>query len=191
MPRLRPARWRAERSCDRVSRAAWAGVEASISSSRASARHKPFCQPQKAMGEALRRQREHHVVHAGQSALPLLDVRLEGAGHVAGALNGADVGQHGLRAGAVAAVAAAPTRRVVLLIANVIGDLAEYSDRRHGSTGDLGGRDGPPAAGGARRVAGRQGSRGSAGALLRASGRAGRQRATSSQVKVISLPRKE
>ncbi|GAA2955114.1 hypothetical protein GCM10020227_22760 [Streptomyces flavovirens] len=59
--------------------------------------------------------------------LPLLDdLRFEGAlavtGH--GYLYRADIGQHGLATGSVAAVAAVLPRRVVLVIAEVVGDLA-------------------------------------------------------------------
>jgi hypothetical protein len=67
------------------------------------------------------------LVHAGQPALPLLDDgRLEGtlpiAWHVD--LDWADLGHHGLRAGAVTGVAAVLARRVVLVIAEMVGDLA-------------------------------------------------------------------
>jgi hypothetical protein len=77
--------------------------------------------------QALRRQRDHHLVHAGQALLPLLDdLRLEAAlavgGH--GYPDRADVRQHGLSPGPVAAVAAVLPGRVVLVIAEVVGDLA-------------------------------------------------------------------
>lgn len=55
--------------------------------------------------QALRRKRDDHLVHAGQTLLPLLDdPRLEAAFPVARhcCLDRADVGQHGLGAGAVA-----------------------------------------------------------------------------------------
>jgi hypothetical protein len=79
------------------------------------------------VGEALRGQRQHHLVHAGQPALPLAhDLRLEGALHIAGHLDldRPDVSQHGLRPGAIAAVPGVLPRRIVLVIAEVAGDLA-------------------------------------------------------------------
>ena len=81
-------------------------------------------------GQALRGQRDDHLVDAGQPLLPLLDdLRLEGAvavpGH--GYLHRADIGQHGLGAVAVAGVAAVLPRRIVLVIAEVVGDLALQS----------------------------------------------------------------
>ncbi len=86
------------------------------------------------VGEALRRQRQHHLVHAGQPALPLLhDLRLERARHIPGHLHldRANVGQHGLRPGPVAAVAAVPALGIVLLVAEVIGDLALQGRLQH------------------------------------------------------------
>ncbi|GAB3003113.1 hypothetical protein GCM10023080_081010 [Streptomyces pseudoechinosporeus] len=86
------------------------------------------------MGEALRRERQHHLVDAGQAALPLLDdLRLEGAGGVPGHLHldRTHVGQHGLRPGAVAAVAVVLPGRIVLLIADVVGDLALQGGLQH------------------------------------------------------------
>jgi hypothetical protein len=79
------------------------------------------------VSEALRGQRQHHLVNPGQTPLPLLDdLRLEVAGHITrdADLDRADVGQHGLGPAAVAAVAAVLPGRVVLLIAEVVGDLA-------------------------------------------------------------------
>lgn len=79
------------------------------------------------MRESLRGQRQHHLVHPGQPTLPLLDdLRLEGPGHVPGHpdLDRADIGQHCLGAGAVAAVSVVLSGRIVLLVADVIGDLA-------------------------------------------------------------------
>ena len=78
-------------------------------------------------GQALRGQRDDHLVDAGQALLPLLDdLRLEGAVAVAGHgyLHRADVGQHGLGAFAVAGVAAVLAGRIMLVIAEVVGDLA-------------------------------------------------------------------
>lgn len=78
-------------------------------------------------GQALRGQRDDRLVHAGQALLPLLDdLRLEGSVAVTrhGYLHRADVGEHGLRAGAVARVAAVPPCRIVLVIAEMVGDLA-------------------------------------------------------------------
>ena len=83
---------------------------------------------------ALRGQRQHHPIHAGQPALPLLhELRLKGASRVPGHLHldRADVGQHGLRTGAVAGVAAVPACRVVLVIADVISDLTLQGGLQH------------------------------------------------------------
>jgi hypothetical protein len=79
------------------------------------------------MGEALRGQRQHHLVDSGQPPLPLLDdLRFECARGVTRDLDvdRSDVGQHGLGPAPVAGVAAAPADGIVLLIAEVIGDLA-------------------------------------------------------------------
>ena len=68
-----------------------------------------------------------HLVHPSQALLPLLDdLRLEGAVAVAGHgyLHRADVGRHRLGACAVAGVAAVLTRGVVLVTAEMVGDLA-------------------------------------------------------------------
>ncbi len=76
--------------------------------------------------QALRRERDDHLVHAGQALLPLLDdLRLEAAVAVAGHgyLDRADVGEHGLGAGAVAGVAAVLPGGIVLVIAEMVGDL--------------------------------------------------------------------
>ncbi len=77
-------------------------------------------------GQAFGGQRDDHLVDPGQALLPLLDdLRFEGAVAVAGHgyLHRADVGQHG-GASAVAGVAAVLARRIVLVIAEVVGDLA-------------------------------------------------------------------
>jgi hypothetical protein len=77
-------------------------------------------------GQALRGQRDHHLVDAGQALLSLLDdLRLEGAVPVAGHgyLHRSHVGQHGLGAFAVAGVTAILARRIMLVIAEVIADL--------------------------------------------------------------------
>lgn len=82
----------------------------------------------------LRGQGEHHFVHAGQAALPLLDdLRLEAAGGVPGHpdLDRADVGQHGLRTSAIAAVAVVLPGRIVLLVADMVGDLALQRGLQH------------------------------------------------------------
>jgi hypothetical protein len=86
------------------------------------------------VGKALRGQRQHHLIHARQPALPLAhDVRLEAALHVPGHLDldRPDIGQHGLRPGAVAAVAAVLPRRIVLVVPEVIGDLALQGGLQH------------------------------------------------------------
>jgi hypothetical protein len=86
------------------------------------------------VGESLRRQRQHHLIDAGQAALPLLEeLRLKGAGGVAGHphLDWADVGQHGLGPGAIAAVAVVSPSRIVLVIADVVGDLALQGGLQH------------------------------------------------------------
>ncbi|MDQ0956362.1 hypothetical protein QFZ66_000240 [Streptomyces sp. B4I13] len=73
--------------------------------------------------QALRRERDDHLVHTGQSLLPLLDdPRLEAAFPVArhGYLDRADVGEHGLGAGAVTGVAAVLPGRIVLVIAEMV-----------------------------------------------------------------------
>ncbi|BCL25110.1 hypothetical protein GCM10017668_69530 [Streptomyces tuirus] len=74
-----------------------------------------------------RGQRQRHLVDPGQPPLPLPDdLRLERARSVTRHLDldRPDVGQHGLGPAPVAGVAAAPAGRIVLLIAEVIGDLA-------------------------------------------------------------------
>ena len=72
--------------------------------------------------EPLRAQRQHDLVNTGQPALPLLhDLRIERrAGvprHVD--LHRPDLGQHGLRAGAVAGVPAPAPGHVVLFVSEV------------------------------------------------------------------------
>jgi hypothetical protein len=79
-----------------------------------------------AMSEALRCERQDHLVDSGQPPLPLPDdLRLERARGVTRdlALDRPDVGQHGLGPAPVAGVAAAPAAGIVLLIAEVISDL--------------------------------------------------------------------
>ncbi len=81
-------------------------------------------------GQAFRGERDDHLVDAGQALLPLLDdLRFEGAVTVARHryLHRADVGQHGLGAFAVAGVAAVLAGRVVLVIAEMVRDLAFQS----------------------------------------------------------------
>ncbi|MDQ1064589.1 hypothetical protein QFZ32_000028 [Streptomyces canus] len=78
-------------------------------------------------GQALRGQRDDHLVDAAQALLPLLDdLWFEGAVAVAGHdyLHRSDISQDGLGAFAVAGIAAVLASRVVLVIAEVIGDLA-------------------------------------------------------------------
>jgi hypothetical protein len=79
-----------------------------------------------AVGQALRGQRQHHLIDAGQAPLPLLDdLRLEGAGHVPRDtdLGRAHVGEYGLGPVPVAAVPRAFAGRIVLVMAEVIGHL--------------------------------------------------------------------
>jgi hypothetical protein len=74
-----------------------------------------------------RGRRNHHLVDAGQTLLPLThDLRLEGAVPVAGDryLDRSHLGEHGLAAGAVAGVAAVLAGRVVLVMAEVVGEIA-------------------------------------------------------------------
>jgi hypothetical protein len=78
-------------------------------------------------GQTLRGRRDDHLVDTRQALVPLLDdLRLDGAVAVAGHCNlhRSDIGQHGLGAFAVAQVAAVPARGIVLVIAEVIRDLA-------------------------------------------------------------------
>lgn len=79
-------------------------------------------------------QGQDHLVDAAQTPLALLDdLWLEAAGAVTRHrdLDGADVGQHGLGADAVAGVPAAGTGRIVLVIAKVVGDFALQSGLQH------------------------------------------------------------
>ncbi len=83
-----------------------------------------------ARGQALRGERDDHLVDAGQAPLPFLhDLRLERSVPVArdGNLHRADLGQHRFGAGPVAGVAAVLARRIVPVITEVIGDLALQS----------------------------------------------------------------
>lgn len=76
--------------------------------------------------QTLGRQRQDQVVDPGQPTLPLAhDLRLERPGSVARDpdLDRADVGEHCLGPAAVTGVPAAPTGRVVLVVADVVGDL--------------------------------------------------------------------
>ena len=78
------------------------------------------------VGKALRGQRQHHLVDAGEAPLPLLDdLRFEAAGSVARHLHlyRSNVGQHGLGADAVTAVAVVLPCRIMLPITEVVGDL--------------------------------------------------------------------
>jgi hypothetical protein len=86
-------------------------------------------------GQALGIERQHDLVHLGQSSLPFAhDLRLERAGpiprHVdldwAGVL-----GQHRFRPGAVADIARSGTSRIVLLIAQVLGHLLAQRGLEH------------------------------------------------------------
>lgn len=86
------------------------------------------------MRQTSRGQRQHHLVHARQSPLPLHDdLRLEAAAAVAGHvdLDRPDVGQHSLGAASVAGVPATRAGRVVLLISEVVGDLALQGGFQH------------------------------------------------------------
>jgi hypothetical protein len=77
-------------------------------------------------GQALRRQRDDQLVHPGQPPLPLgHDPRLEAAVAVARHvdLDRPNVGQHRLSPAPVAGVRAVAADRVVLAIAEVIGQL--------------------------------------------------------------------
>jgi len=85
-------------------------------------------------GQALRRQRQHHVLHTGQAALPLAhDLRLETAITIAGHVNRyrADLGQHRLTTGAVTTVATIAAGRIVLVVAQVVGDLTLQRRLQH------------------------------------------------------------
>jgi len=73
-----------------------------------------------------RRQREHGIVDPGQPPLSLLhDDRLEAALPVAGHLDldRADLGQHRLRPGPVTRVGPVPPSRIVLVVAEMLGQL--------------------------------------------------------------------
>ncbi len=79
-----------------------------------------------AVGQPLGRQRQDHVVDPGQAPLPFPhDLRLERARSVPrhADLDRTDVGEHRLGPAAVTSVPAAPTGRVVLVVADVVGDL--------------------------------------------------------------------
>ena len=81
-----------------------------------------------------RGQRQHDLVDPVQPSLPLPhDPRLERAVPVPGHLDldRADLGQHRLRPGAVAGVAAVAAGRVVLVIAQVLGDLRLQGGLQH------------------------------------------------------------
>jgi len=78
------------------------------------------------VGQALGRQRQHHVVNAGQPPLPFAhDLRLESARRIARNphLDRSDVGEHGLGPAAVTGVPAATAGRIVLVVADVVSDL--------------------------------------------------------------------
>ncbi len=80
------------------------------------------------------RQGQHHLVDPGQAPLPLPDqLRLKAAVAVAGHLDlhRADLGQHRLGPGAVAGVPTPVSGRIVLLVAEVAGDLAFQSGLQH------------------------------------------------------------
>jgi hypothetical protein len=73
------------------------------------------------------RKGDDHLVDAREPLLPLLDdLRFEGAVAVAGHcyLHGSDVGEYGLASFAVAGVAAVLADRIMLVIAELVGDLA-------------------------------------------------------------------
>jgi hypothetical protein len=73
------------------------------------------------------RKGDDHLVDAREPLLPLLDdLRFEGAFAVAGHddLHRTDVGEYGLASFAVAGVAAVLADRIVLVIAELVGDLA-------------------------------------------------------------------
>jgi hypothetical protein len=79
------------------------------------------------MGQALGRQRQHEVVHPAQTSLALAhDLRLERTGHVPRDpdLDRPDIGEHCLGPGAVAGVPAALADRIMLVVADMVGDLA-------------------------------------------------------------------
>jgi hypothetical protein len=80
-------------------------------------------------------ERDRDRVHVGQASLPLLDDnRVEGAGPIAWHLDlhlPGRVGQHRLRARAVADVALRPGRRLVLLVPEVLGELLLQSRFQH------------------------------------------------------------
>ena len=79
-------------------------------------------------------QRDDPLAVPVQPGLPLAhDLRLEAPVAVAGhrQVDGPDIGEHGLRGGAVAAVAAAPPGRIVLLIAQVAGHLLGQRPLQH------------------------------------------------------------
>ena len=86
-------------------------------------------------GQALGGQRDDHVVDPGQAAAAACATicgskrAVAVAGHVD--LDRADLGQHRLGAGAVAGVAAVLPGRVVLVIAEVVGDLALQRGLQH------------------------------------------------------------
>ena len=86
-------------------------------------------------GQPLRRQRDHHLVDPGQPPLPLArrssarSVPSRSRGHVD--LDRPDLGQHRLGPVPVAGVAAVPPGRVVLVVAEVVGDLALQRGLQH------------------------------------------------------------
>ncbi|GAA3479496.1 hypothetical protein GCM10018966_040260 [Streptomyces yanii] len=79
------------------------------------------------MSQALRGQRQHHLVHAGQTPPALLDdLRLKVPATSRGTFTptGPTSGKDSLGTGAITAVAAVPALDIVLVMAKVIGDLA-------------------------------------------------------------------
>lgn len=79
------------------------------------------------MGEALRRQRQDHLVDPAQAALAFGDDhRLEGPGPVPGDVDGhrPDIGDHRLGAAAVAGAPRMVPGRVIGVVADVLGHLA-------------------------------------------------------------------
>ncbi|GAB3852785.1 hypothetical protein GCM10027610_081660 [Dactylosporangium cerinum] len=79
------------------------------------------------VGQAAGRQRQDQIVDPGQPPLSFPhDLRLERAGHIARHphLDRPDIGQHGLGPVPVAGIAAAAALRIVLVVTDVIGDLA-------------------------------------------------------------------
>lgn len=85
------------------------------------------------MGQALRGQRQDHLVDAAQPALPLLDqYRLERAGPVAenGDLHRSGLGDHGLGPVAVAVVLPAALDPLTVLVTEMTGQLSFESRLR-------------------------------------------------------------